>query len=468
MHKLHTPSKRMIGCVFTSLVNGITSIRDKLIFFHYTKAYNERVYLHSIFRETVIVSQRTITYGQGIALYIGAVLGSGILILPGYTADLAGPASILSWAILSLLSIPLAYTFARLALKYKDYGGVATIVQNAFGSVWGALVGWFFFVWVATGQAVVGLTGASYLVTVFHMPEFFLYFFAFMFLAIALITNLLGMKASGLASLLLSGVVLVLLIFTIGFSLPNMEAIHFDPFAPNGIKGIGQACVLIFWAFFGWESITHLVPEFRNPERDVMRSTWASVFLIGAIYTLLSLVTVGTHTYGDAGKAAPLAVLMSKTIGVSAGFATAVIACIVCVGTLNVFLASSSRLGYALAKERKFPSWFERMSNRGVPYRSALFLFSTNTIVLILAYVFTLSIDKLILVPTTLGIIVYIIGSLACVKLLWNDRIGRISALIAFVCCLAVAPFASGYLIVPVIVTVGCLLYLRYRKRIEK
>jgi amino acid efflux transporter len=97
-------------------------------------------------------TQRTITFTQGIALYMGAVLGSGILILPGYTADVAGPASIISWVILSLLSIPIAYSFARLALKYEHYGGIATIVQHAFGTAWSAIVGWFFFVWVATGQ----------------------------------------------------------------------------------------------------------------------------------------------------------------------------------------------------------------------------------------------------------------------------------------------------------------------------
>jgi len=84
-----------------------------------------------------------------------------------------------------------------------------------------------------------------------------------------------------------------------------------------------------------------------------MRSTWTSVFLIGIVYTLLSIVTVGTHTYGEMGTIAPLAALMSKTLGFSAGLATAAIVCIVCLGTLNVFLASSSRLGYALAREGK-------------------------------------------------------------------------------------------------------------------
>jgi amino acid efflux transporter len=411
-----------------------------------------------------MTSHRSITLTQGIALYMGAVLGSGILILPGYTADVAGPASIVSWIILSLLSIPIAYTFARLALKYENFGGIATIVQHAFGSYWSAIVGWFFYAWVATGQAVVGLTGAAYIVEAFHLSEGYLYLFAFLFLLLAVVSNFFGMRVSGIFSLVLSGAVLVLLLITIGFALPQMEAIHFIPFMPLGVSGMGSACVLIFWAFFGWESITHLVPEFRNPQRDVMRSMWFSVFLIGGVYILLSIVTVGTHTYGEASMKAPLSILMSKTIGVSAGLATAVVACIVCLGTLNVYLASSSRLGYALAKEHKFPMWFAGMSKKGFPYRSALFLFVTNTVTLAASYYFHFSVDRLILIPTTLGIFVYIIASCACLKLLWHDRIGRISAMLALGCCVGIAPFSTGFLIVPIGVAIVCILYMRLKK----
>jgi amino acid efflux transporter len=405
--------------------------------------------------------QRSITLAQGIALYMGAVLGSGILILPGYTADVAGPSSIISWCIITLLSIPIAYTFARLALKYENFGGIATIVQHAFGTYWSAIVGWFFYAWVATGQAVVGLTGAAYIVEALKLSEPYLYLFAFLFLLLAVVSNFFGMRVSGLFSLVLSGAVLVLLIITIGFALPHMESIHFSPFVPHGISGIGSACVLIFWAFFGWESITHLVPEFKNPQRDVMRSMWFSVFTIGGVYILLSIVTVGTHTYGDASMKAPLSVLMSKTIGVSAGLATAIVACIVCLGTLNVYLASSSRLGYALAKEQKFPMWFAGISKRGFPYRSALFLFATNTVTLGFSYYFRFSVDRLILIPTTLGIFVYIIASGACVKLLWHDRIGRASALLALGCCVGVVPFSTSYLVVPIGVALACIFYLR-------
>ncbi|MBD3919066.1 APC family permease [Paenibacillus sp. PR3] len=82
-----------------------------------------------------------------------------------------------------------------------------------------------------------------------------------------------------------------------------------------------------FWAFFGWENITHLVPELKNPKRDVMRSMWVSVAIIGVVYALLSLVTVGTETYGKEVTTAPLALLIGKAIGVGAGAATSVIAC---------------------------------------------------------------------------------------------------------------------------------------------
>lgn len=408
--------------------------------------------------------QRSITYLQGVALYMGAVLGSGILILPGYTAQLAGPASIVSWLAMSLISIPIAYTFARLALKYRDFGGIAKIVEQAFGGTWGAIVGWFFFVWVSTGQAVVGLTGAAYIVSAFRLPAGWAYVAAFGFLAAALAANLLGMRASARLSLGLSGAVLLLLLATIALSLPDVEPSQFQDFMPHGVGGIGRACVLIFWAFFGWESITHLVPEFRNPERDVMRSTWSSVFVIGTTYTLLSVVTVGTGLYGDQAAAAPLADLMGRAVGFSAGIATAIVACIVCLGTLNVYLASSSRLGYSLAQEGRFPTWFGGLGSRGVPYRSTIFLFATNSIVLLISYVWDVGADRLILFPTTLGIVVYVIATLACVKLLWHDRIGRLSSMVAAAFCIVVAPFSLSYLAVPVVVAAACLLYLRIRR----
>ncbi|WP_198299822.1 APC family permease [Tumebacillus avium] len=263
---------------------------------------------------------------------------------------------------------------------------------------------------------------------------------------------------------MLSGLVLLMLVATVIFSLPHVEAEAFTPFAPQGWTAVGTAGVLIFWAFFGWESITHLVPEFKHPERDVMRSTWMSVLLVGLVYISLAFVTIGTGMYGGASNDAPLALLMQQALGVGAGIATAVVACIVCVGTMNVFFASSSRMGYALARDGVLPSFLQATSKRGVPHRSLLLLYGTNAVTMGVCYLFAVSMDQVMLVPVTLGILVYIIATLACVKLLWDDKIGRFSSILSALFCLAVAPFAEGFLFVPVVVTAACLLYLRLKK----
>jgi amino acid efflux transporter len=86
---------------------------------------------------------------QGTALYIASVLGTGLLVLPGLTAGVAGPASILAVVAVLLLSVPLAGTFAVLAARYPDPGGVASYVRRALGDTWARMAGyWFMFgVW---------------------------------------------------------------------------------------------------------------------------------------------------------------------------------------------------------------------------------------------------------------------------------------------------------------------------------
>src|SRR5476651_2019373 len=100
------------------------------------------------------------------SLYVAAVLGTGILVLPSLAAKAAGPASILSVLAVLLLSIPLAGTFAALASRFPDAGGVATFVKLALGETASRMAGYWFFFGVAVGGPVVGILGAEYLVAV--------------------------------------------------------------------------------------------------------------------------------------------------------------------------------------------------------------------------------------------------------------------------------------------------------------
>ena len=92
-----------------------------------------------------------LTVLQGAALYVGAVLGTGVIALPALAAKVAGPASLLAWVALVLLSAPLAATFAALGGRYPDAGGVATYARQAFGARASAIVGWCFYFAVPAG-----------------------------------------------------------------------------------------------------------------------------------------------------------------------------------------------------------------------------------------------------------------------------------------------------------------------------
>src|ERR1700749_1862442 len=95
------------------------------------------------------------------ALYVGAVLGPGVLFLPALAARAAGPASILAWGALLALSAPLAVTFAALGVRFPEAGGTAAYARAAFGRRAGAVTGWGVPCGVGGGAPAGGLLGGE-------------------------------------------------------------------------------------------------------------------------------------------------------------------------------------------------------------------------------------------------------------------------------------------------------------------
>src|SRR3954468_739324 len=104
-----------------------------------------------------MLSTRTAT-----AMYVGAVLGPGVLFLPSLAARVAGPASVLAWIGLLALSAPLAATFAAPGSRMPEAGGTAAYARVAFGARAGAATGWWFLSGVVIGAPAVALIGGFY------------------------------------------------------------------------------------------------------------------------------------------------------------------------------------------------------------------------------------------------------------------------------------------------------------------
>lgn len=420
--------------------------------------------------------KRSISVWQGIALYVGAVIGSSILILPGMTAGIAGVDALISWGGMILLSIPLAYTFAFLAREYPSVGGVSTFVEKAFGRYAGALIGWFYFLGASAGQFIVPLTGGVYVTYVFHLQHVVAFVIAALLLIGSVTGNYLGLRTSGKVQLVTSGLIIVVLLATIGTAIPFMHVPTLSPHVSRSTWGmVGRASMLIFWSFFGWEAIASLAPEFNSPERDVMRATWGAIAIVGVLYFGIALAVIGTHSYAagqysmaEAMNNASLAQVMAGTIGRSGEVVTAIMALVICLGTTNAFVASISRLAYSLSHERLAPAWFDHISEqRATPQRAVLLVGGLAGIGLFLTYVFNLSMSELVYIPNSLGIATYILGTAAGVRLI-RSWLGKVYAGIAFVLCLAAYPFVGTFVEIPIVVAILCIGYVLWRNRAER
>ncbi|WP_327295416.1 MULTISPECIES: amino acid permease [unclassified Streptomyces] len=411
-------------------------------------------------------TRHRIGFGQAVALYVGAVLGAGVLVLPGQAASMAGPASLLSWLFMGLLGLPLAMTFAALATRYPDAGGIATYATRAFGPTAGGLAGWFYFTAGSIGQTIVPLTGGYYVATALRIHQSYAFLIAAVILALAVGANLVGLRLSGRVQLGLAGGVALLLLAATLAAVPHVRADAFTSFAPHGLSGVAQAAVILFFAFAGWEAVAHLAGEFRDVRRDLTRATLTTVVVVIVLYLGVSFAVVGTGTYGNS-KLDRIAVgqVLGTGLGFSATVAAAVLATVISLGTTNAFIASVSRLGYALGRDGWLPRPLSRLNTREVPANGVFLVGGIGAAGLLVSYLGNWGTEDIVGIPSSLVLVTYLIGTAAGARLLTGRA--RSHAVIALVLTLLVAPFAAAYAIVPVIVAAVALVYRWARDRIS-
>jgi amino acid efflux transporter len=368
--------------------------------------------------------RKVIRTRHAVALYVTSVIGPGILVLPGLAARIAGPGSIIAWAILAGASIPFALTFASLSARRPESGGVYAFAREAFGPRIATVAGWLFALWMVTGAPAVALIVASYLGYAFPLtrPETFVLGFAVV--AAAFGVNLRGIVLSNQVQLVIAGTIVALLTVVILVSGVRVQAANFQPFLPNGLVPIGTAAALIFWAFLGYENVSNVAEEFENPQRDFRRSVFASVALVGGLYFAVAVVTIGTGSYSAGASVAPFAAILAGVIGHYGSIGTAVLAVFIIFGVVNAYTTGMSRVIYAAARDGAFPSALARIDPRtGVPNGALYALFGGASTVFLAYFLFDVGLGSALLVASGAAIVVYIVGSAAGVRI--QHRAGR-------------------------------------------
>ena len=218
-------------------------------------------------------AQPGLTAARGTALYIGALLGPGLLLLPGLAAAEAGPASVLAWAGLIVLSGLFAVVFGSLGRGFPSAGGVIGYVRAGLGERPGAIAGWSFLAGVITGAPVVCLIGAGYVTELAGGGRLTRALIAALLLLAVMALAAGGLRASATAQLLLVGLLLGVVVIAVAGSAHAAQAANWTPFAPHGWQSVGHAASTLMLSFVGWEAVAPLTTRFTDPSRQLPRVT---------------------------------------------------------------------------------------------------------------------------------------------------------------------------------------------------
>ncbi len=384
------------------------------------------------------------------ALYVAAVLGTGVLVLPGLAADAAGPASVLAVAAVLVLSIPLAGTFAALAARYPDAGGVATFVRLALGPTAARATGYWFFFGVNFGVPVLAALGGGYLVAALGLDPGWVAPIGFGFLIVPIILNFFGLRVSGRVQLVFSALLVAVVVGVVVTAVPAVRVSHFTPFLTHGWAGVGLAISLFVWAFAGWEAVTHIAGEFRNPRRTIPLATAIAVAVVGIAYLALQFATVGVVGANHTSSAVPLIDLVSATLPGAGPIVVAVIAAVVIIGVSNAYLPAFANLGASLGRDGDLPSWFGRGAEPGAVPRRALGWIAVQSLVYTsVFFVFHLDLQTFILIHISSMVAVYALGMVSAVRLLRIGSAGWVMAVLSVVLMAGLLVLTGWHLIVP-------------------
>jgi APA family basic amino acid/polyamine antiporter len=332
-------------------------------------------------------------------LVVGSIIGADVYVAAALGARLLGPASIVVWFVSGLMAIVIALSFSYCAAAMPRVGGRYTYAKSAFGPFSGFMIGWSLLLAEWFSLAVFPVAFVQYFLSfVPNLPPSLQVLLKVVFIAIGLATNLFGVKLAGkfndaLTIGKLSPLVLLMGAGLIAIVVQPQEAFaRFQPFLNGDPRNVGQALVLIFWAYAGFELSTLPADEIRAPGRTIPKAIALGMLIVTAFYLLTNFVIIGTvDEKALASAPAPLTVAaanvfsLSPTLSVMGGLVVGVGALISIMGADESGMIGTSRLAFAMSVDGLLPRAFSKLQRTfQTPYIGLILLCSTAFIASVL------------------------------------------------------------------------------------
>lgn len=316
---------------------------------------------------------------------LGAMIGAGIFVLIGIATGLAGPGVILAFALNGLVALIVGSAYAELGSAMPRAGGVYQWAKEIPKPFVGFMSGWVSWFGHAVACSLYALGFGSFATELLRLglgalPVERILLVNALAAAVVLVfvcVNLIGASEASLAENIVTSFKVIILLVLIGFGMAQVFAeprplSDYQPFLPEGFFGVVVAMGLTFIAFEGYEIITQSGEEVRNPARNIPRAIFISIGVAVPIYVLVAFVLLGGVTPpGDQSVPAYLGSLEELGLAAAAGqlmpygyVVTLIAGMASTASALNATIFSSSRVAFAIGRDRKLPGVFGRVGSR--------------------------------------------------------------------------------------------------------
>ncbi|MFH1397242.1 MAG: amino acid permease [Candidatus Omnitrophota bacterium] len=339
----------------------------------------------------------------------GAMISSGLFILPGLAFAKAGPAVLLSYVLAGVLCIPTLLSKAELITAMPRAGGDYFYIMRGFGPLFGTIAGlssWFSLS-LKGAFALIGM--GAYLSIITHLP---LNIIALLCCLIFVTINLFGIKEAGRFQVFLVFGLLTILLIYVAWGIRVVNPSHFTPFFSKGFGSVFATASFVFISYGGLTKIAALAEETRDPGKNLPLGMILSIVVTSILYAVVIFIAIGVL---DPEKLKVTLVPISDSAGVFGGETLKIIisigAFLAFVSTANAAIMAASRYPLGMSRDKLLPEGFQKISSKfKTPYISILF-----TGCFMIAAILFLQLELLVKVASSVLIILFIFANLTLI-----------------------------------------------------
>jgi len=295
-----------------------------------------------------------------VAISMGAMLGSGLFVLPGLATGMTGPSVWLAYLVAGLLVLPAALSKAELGTAMPTSGGTYVYIDRAFGPFAGTIAGLGLWLSLLLKSAFALVGFGAYLTVIVDIP---LVPTALALLVVVTGLNVVGVRKVGrvqIAVVVLSIIGLGTLAIWGSFS---FRSDYLTPAFTDGTTGFIATVAFVYISFAGVTKVAAIAEEVSNPNRNLPLGILLSLGLVTVLYVAITLVLVANVPAAELGDDLhPIYTLAERIAGPTMGLLAAILGVITMTSMANAGILASSRFPFAMSRDRLLPqplSWVE-------------------------------------------------------------------------------------------------------------